>query len=179
MFDLRRLFTRAAARSCALVVMFSALVAVPPAANAATKLRLYWDGLSIVTGKTVSIAMPDGAVVTGKATRQEADALLLDVKKTTDRRAYPKGLLRVPRATLRVLQMQTNGKLGRIAGTLLGTLAGGIIGGYAALGIDGLWNETSAGGATAAIGFTAAGFAGGYLAGSAIDRHWTTIEIAP
>jgi hypothetical protein len=46
-----------------------------------------------VIGKTVSIAMPGGTVIRGKAIGAEPDALLVDVKSTTNAKAYPKGLV--------------------------------------------------------------------------------------
>src|ERR1035437_6852894 len=90
------------------------LLAVPLLADAAGLMHVKWVGLTVAVGKTVSIAMPGGAVITGKATGVESDALVVDVKKTSDRTAYPKGVVRVPRSTLHRFEMQTKGKVGRI-----------------------------------------------------------------
>jgi hypothetical protein len=132
----------------------------------------------MVAGKTVSIAMPGGAVVTGKAARVEPDALVVNVAKTTDPNLYPKGELRVPRARLHILHMQTKGKLFRTLGTAFGAGAGITGGTIAAVAID--WHDnhgTAAGFAFA--GIAAAGTAAGYLAGNRWDMRWTTIEILP
>src|ERR1017187_4757918 len=114
--DVRRTANRA--RSLAL------LLAVPLLADAAGLMHLKWEGLTVVVGKTVSIAMPGGAVITGKATGVESDALVVEVKKSSDHSAYPKGVVRVPRATLHRLEMQTKGKVGRVVGTTVGGVVG-------------------------------------------------------
>jgi hypothetical protein len=126
-------------------------------------------------------------VVTGKAASVESDALVVDVNKTSDRKAYPKGMLRVPREKLHRLEMQTKGKAGRIVLTSLGTLVG-VGGGAAALahydhclpfwGPCGQKNSLGAG-VAAFAGIAAAGVAGGYFAGNALDKRWTAVEIAP
>ena len=137
-----------------------------------------WEGLSIVVGKTVAVAMPKGPVITGIATRVEPDALVVNVKKTTDSKAFPKGELRVPRATLRVFQMRTKGKICRVLLTVVGAGAGVVGGAFATFGIDG-FGSTSGGGVAAFVGIAAAGTAAGYLGGDAADQRWTTIEILP
>jgi hypothetical protein len=142
----------------------------------------------MVTGRTVRIALPGGAVVTGKATGVESDALVVDVRTTSDPNAYPKGTLRVPREKLHRLEMQTKGTTGRALLTSLGALLG--VGGGAAAyvriaGGNGMcWlgcsiNSNHGAGAAAFAGIAAAGVAGGYFAGNALDKRWTVIEILP
>ena len=154
---------------------------MPLLADAAALMHVKWEGLAVVTGHTVSIAMPGGAVITGKATGVESDALVVDVQKTSDRTAYPKGVVRVPRATLHRFEMQTKGKVGRIVGTPVGFVVGGGAGLGAWVGIQGgLWGNNNPTGAAAAwIGIAAAGTVGGYLLGNSVDKHWTAIEILP
>jgi hypothetical protein len=156
-------------------------LAVPLLADAAALMHVKWEGLTVVVGHTVSIAMPGGAVITGKATGVESDALVVDVQKTSDRTAYPKGVVRVPRATLHRFEMQTKGKVGRIVGTPVGFVVGGGAGLGAWVGIQGgLWGNNNPTGAAAAwIGIAAAGTVGGYLLGNSVDKHWTAIEILP
>ena len=157
------------------------LLAAPLLADAAALMHVKWEGLTVVTGNTVSIAMPGGAVITGKATSVESDALVVDVKKTSDRTAYPKGVVRVPRATLHRFEMQTKGKVGRIVGTPVGFVVGFAGGIGAVLGIQGgLFGDKNQGAAAAAlIGLAAAGTVGGYFLGNSVDKHWTAIEILP
>jgi len=144
-------------------------------------MHVKWEGLTVVTGKTVSIAMPGGAVIIGKATSVESDALVVDVRKTSDRTAYPKGVVRVPRATLHRFEMQTKGKVGRSVATPMGFLVGFGAGLGAAVAIQGgiLNNNNPTGAAAAWIGLAAAGTVGGYFIGNSVDKHWTPVEILP
>ena len=144
-------------------------------------MHVKWEGLTVVTGKTVSIAMPGGAVIIGKATSVESDALVVDVRKTSDRTAYPKGVVRVPRATLHRFEMQTKGKVGRSVATPMGFLVGFGAGLGAAVAIQGgiLNNNNPTGAAAAWIGLAAAGTVGGYFIGNSVDKHGTPVEILP
>jgi len=156
-------------------------LAAPLLADAAALMHVKWEGLTVVTGKTVSVAMPGGAVITGKATSVESDALVVDVRKTSDRTAYPKGVVRVPRATLHRFEMQTKGKVGRSVATPMGFLVGFGAGLGAAVAIQGgiLNNNNPTGAAAAWIGLAAAGTVGGYFIGNSVDKHWTPVEILP
>jgi hypothetical protein len=156
-------------------------LAAPLLADAAALMHVKWEGLTVVVGNTVSIAMPGGAVIAGKATGVESDALVVDVQKTSDRTAYPKGAVRVPRATLHRFEMQTKGKVGRIVGTPVGFAVGFTAGVGAAIGIGGgfLRNDNQGADTAALIGIAAAGTVGGYFLGNSIDKHWTAIEILP
>jgi len=164
---------------CVLGLMLA--VPLPLQAGTASLQQVNWEGLSIVLGKQVAIAMPGGAVISGRANGIEPNALIVQVKKTTDSIAYPKGALRVPRETLRVLQVQTKGTKFRIIGTTLGAFVGLVAGALAAFAIQGgiLSNNNSTGSAAAFIGITAGGTVLGYLAGNAGDKRSITIEIVP
>jgi hypothetical protein len=150
------------------------LLVVPLLAQGAEIEHVKWDNLSMVVGKTVMVAMPAGSVITGEATGVESDALVVNVKKTTDRTAFPKGELRVPRATLRVFQVRTKGKICRV----LLTVAGAVVGMYGGASVA-IGSKTSVGGAAVFIGIGFAGTVAGYEAGDAADRRWTAIEIVP
>jgi hypothetical protein len=160
---------------------------LPLLAHGAEVMRVGWDGLSMVTGRTVRIALP-GGVIAGKADSVEDDALVVDVKETSDRNAYPKGTLRVSREKVHRLEMQTKGKTGRAILTFLGAIAGVGGGAVAYVHIAGgngmCWlgcsvNSNHGAGAAAFAGIAAAGVAGGYLAGNALDKRWAVIEILP
>ena len=154
------------------------LLAAPLLADAAALMHVKWEGLTVVAGNTVSIAMPGGAVITGKATSVESDALVVDVQKTSDRAAYPKGVVRVPRATLHRFEMQTKGKVGRAVGTPVGFVVGAVAGGFFAVVIGGS-NNNPDWAATAGFGITAVGTVAGYFIGNSVDKHWTPVEILP
>ncbi len=151
---------------------------VPMVARADDMVRVPWDGLSMTVGKTVLVAMPKGPMVTGKVTAVEPDALVVQVTRTNDPSARVKGELKVPRATLHVVRMQTKGVLYRVVGTFLGASSGVAGGTVAAIGIDWRGDHTAAATATF-IGAGTAGTVFGYLAGNKADRRWTTIEIVP
>lgn len=140
--------------------------------------RLEWDNLApAVLGKTVMVAMPEGTVITGTATGVTPDALLVDVRSTTDAKAYPRGPARVPRATLRNFQLRTKGKVFRILGTSAGSLAG-LTGG--ALANFGSRSKGHLGRSLAVLfGVWAAGTAGGYFVGNAADKRWTPVQVVP
>ncbi len=148
-------------------------------AGTASVQKTTWEGLSIVLGKQVTIVMPGGTIIRGKAKAVEPDALTMQVKQTTDPIAYPKGFLRIPRETLRVLQLQTKGTKFRIIGTALGAVAGLAGGGGAAIAIQGgiLSNNNPGGAAAALIGITAVGTTVGYLTGDKGDTRSLIIEI--
>jgi hypothetical protein len=155
------------------------VLVLAPVAACAESLQVKWEGLSVVVGKTVSIAMPAGAVVQGKAKAVTPEYLEVDVRKTSNPAAVPKGARRVPRAELRTLEMHTKGKLYRTLGTTLGALAG-FAGGIAAfIGINGgiLNDNHPALAATALFGIAAGGTVAGYLVGNAADRRTVTIQI--
>ncbi len=165
-------------RTLSLVAGVALLSLIPMAARADDLVRVPWEGLSMTVGKTVLVATPRGPVVTGKVTAVEPDALVVQVTKTNDPSANVKGELRVPRATLRVVRMQTKGMLYRAVGTFSGLGAGFVAGTAVAIAID--WHSRHD---TAALGTLIAVPAGlsvvGYLAGNRADRRWTTIEILP
>jgi uncharacterized protein YcfJ len=156
-------------------------LAAPLLADAAAPMHVKWEGLSVVTGHTVSIAMPGGAVIIGKATSVESNALVVDVRKTSDRAAYPKGVVRVPRATLHRFEIETKGKVGRSVATPMGFVVGAGAGMGAWIGVQGgiLNNDNPTGAAVALIGLTAVGTVGGYFIGNSVDKHWTPVEILP
>lgn len=135
-----------------------------------------WAGLSVVVGQRVRVLMPDGALVEGKATGLEADALAIEVTRSSNRKAYPKGRFLVSRATLGAVDVvQSSTKHWRIICTALG---GGV--GYLALraGIN-LVKSSDTG---AAAGFVALGVGlpvAGYFMGNAADRRIVTYVIVP
>ena len=154
-----------------------ALLFAAPLVRAGSPQRLKWDQLSTIVGKTVSVAMPDAAIISGTATAVEADALVVRVAKTTNAKTCPKGsACRVPRATLRVMEMRTKTSRYRIIGTAAGAVAGLAGGGVAVLAIGGAAKNNNKA-AAAGAGIVGAFVASGYLVGNASDQRSTTIEI--
>jgi hypothetical protein len=155
-----------------------ALFFAAPLVRAGSLQRLKWDQLSTIVGKTVSVVMPDAAIISGTATAVEADALLVRVAKTTNVKTCPRGsACRVPRATLRGMEMRTKTSRYRIIGTTAGLVAG-LAGAGAVLAIGGSAKNNNKA-AAAGAGIVGVFFASGYLVGNAYDRRSTTIEIIP
>ena len=104
------------------IIVLAALAGLP--ALAAEPRQMSWNDLSSLAGKNVRIVMPDGAVISGKAAAVEADALVINIRQTSKPAAYPKGEFRVPRASLKALEIRGKTVRYRIIGTTLGSVAG-------------------------------------------------------
>lgn len=142
--------------------------------------QIKWEDLSAIVGKKVRVVMPDGARIEGKATRLEPDALAVDISRTTNKAAYPKGTFLVPRATLKTFDVSHPTKQWRIVCTAAGGALGLFLGVEAAIGIGGLFgnrNNGQAEGAFAALAIGAPIL--GYALGNAADRRTITYVIAP
>jgi len=153
------------------------LLWIAPAAGAVAPQRLTWEELPQLVGKQVSIALYDGGAVSGKVREVQADALVIQVSKTTSLVAYPHGLMRVPRARLHVLELHGKGFKYRLIGTALGFVAGAAGGIVIAAGVQGgLFNDqNSAGAGVGLVGVMAAVTVAGYAVGNAADRRTTSI----
>jgi hypothetical protein len=162
--------------SAALLVVF-ALVGQSNATAAPTPLELKWGELSsTIRGRTIQLTLPAGVTVSGEAIVVREEALVVNVRKTTDEKAYPKGNATIPRAAVTVLTMKESDRhWGRKIGTSLGTLSGVLAGGYAAV------KTAPSGGAGLAIfgAITAAGTLGGYFIGRSADARVTLIRVVP
>ena len=111
-----------------LAVGAAILSMIPLLAEGSPLRQVSWEDLPMVVGKTVQIALPGGAVVTGMGAAVESDALVVDVMKTSDRKTCPKGELRVPRAALHTLKIRSNSRTW-VAGMALGSMVMGPVGG--------------------------------------------------
>ena len=152
---------------------------VAPAAGAVTPERLTWEELPQLVGKHVSIALYDGGAVAGTVREVQADALLIQVSKSTNPAAYPKGPMRVPRNKLHVLDLHGKGHKYRTIGMALGFVAGAAGGlGVAIKAQGGLFGDEHQTAAPAGMVAVMAGVtAAGYALGNAADRRTTTIQI--
>jgi hypothetical protein len=145
----------------------------------AGQISIPWSELAPrTTGKTVQLVLPDGATVQGKVRGAGSDGLLLDVSKTSDKRAHPKGIGTIPRSSVSVLQLTEYRKIGRLAFTL-GSLAAA--GALLSLGardssLEGplvIILPVAGAAGTAGIGV------GAYYFGKAVDKRVTEIRIVP
>jgi len=149
---------------------------VPRATAGVDERQVDWAGLSVVVGQRVRVLLPDGTRIEGKATGLEVDALAIEVKKSSNRKAYPKGRFLAPRATLRAVDVvQPSTIHWRI-------MCAGLGGALGYLALRGAINLVKASNTGPAAGFTALGVGlpvAGYLIGNAADRRVVTYVIVP
>jgi hypothetical protein len=145
------------------------------AASGKEQRQITWDGLSAIVGQKVKVVMPDGARIEGTATALEVDALVVEIDKTSNKAAYPRGKFLVPRATLRAVDIDRPTVKWRIVGVAVGVGIGAALGLLAkGAGSSGL------GGLEAAFGVGAVAVpVAGYFMGRAADRRTITYVIAP
>jgi hypothetical protein len=166
-------------RGCA--AAFGALLwAGAASAGDAAQVSLRWSELGPrITGNKVALVLPDGVLVQGKARGVDPAGLLLDISKTSDKRAHPKGLNLVPRPAVSVLRVTEYRIIGRLVFTLGTVAAAGLL---VAKGAGDSANSEGpfailvpAVGAAGTLGLGAAG----YHFGKAVDKRVTDIRIAP
>jgi uncharacterized protein YcfJ len=132
---------------------------------------LHWSDLTPFIGDhSVALTLPDGARIEGRVIAVEPQTLVLDVRKTTDSQAHPKGRESIPRDQAKSLIVSRPTVRWRVVGTSLGAVAG------VPVGVLGAFKQDSTGIFVAAIAGMAAG---GYLIGWAVDRRKTTVTIIP
>jgi len=149
---------------------------LPAMAGSNQERRVTWDGLSEIIGKNVRVVMPDGSRIEGRATQLQADALVVNIRKTTNTAAYPKGNFLVARATLRALDVSRNTAYWRVTGVVLGGAAGlGLM--VALLARGGIFSPHPAAPLDVAAG--AAIPVVGYFVGNAADHHTITYVVTP
>jgi hypothetical protein len=153
--------------------LFAAVILLAMSLQAARpQEELKWSELGTLSGRTIRIVMPDKAVIGGKLTTAEPDGLVLQIKNTTNKNAYPKGRFVVPRAQVKAFEVLSRGKRFRTIGTICGAWFGLGLGTYAA------FHTNSAGAAIATLGAVGAGSTLlGYYLGDAADKKGTTIVI--
>ena len=92
-------------------------------APAEDKLRLHWNELApLVTGKRVWLPLSEGVRVAGKVREVDSTGLKVEVTKSSDRKAYPKGLVSIPRSSVSTIRLNK-------APTHKGIIIGGAVGG--------------------------------------------------
>jgi hypothetical protein len=161
---------------CAIVALLS-LCLVHTSVQAETRpLELKWSELgSTVQGHAMELTLSGGARVTGDVAAIREDAMVLDVKKTSDSRTYPKGNASIPRASIQLVKVKRSGGWGKTLGTTLGVLSGVVVGGYVAA-----KTQNDAGPAIAVFLVIAGAMSvGGYLLGRRADQTATTIRVVP
>ena len=140
-------------------------------------LELKWNELApLISGHVVQVTLPAGETVRGEVVAVRDDSLVVDVRGSSDSKAYPHGSGSVPRSSVTLIRVErTRGSWGRSIGTTLGVITGLSVGGYAAVA-----TSDSAGKAIPVFLLVAGAISvGGYYLGRTADRKVTIIRIAP
>lgn len=158
-------------------LLFAILAVAAAAAPEQGAYRLQWRDLERVTrGHWISLVLPSGIKLQGDVVAVESDELVLDVHKTSDKHAYPKGRAIVPRPEVtRCRVWQKRGVAWRIAGTAIAGGAGAAVAVPFAL----YMHNEGAEGVPAAVAMVAVPAGLGYLAGWAADRKVMDIVVEP
>ncbi len=162
----------------ALLLTAAVLAAAPEKAAAPGNVyRLQWRDLGrLAQGWQISFTLPSGIRLKGDFVSADADELVLDIRKTSDKRAYPKGRATVPRQEITSCSiLQKKGLAWRAAGTAIGGAVGTVVA------IPVVAFSTSSEARTAlAVGAAVGIPAGlGYLLGWSADRRVLQVEIVP
>lgn len=160
---------------------FGALLwAVAAWAGQAGQASLKWSELGPrIEGKKVALVLPDGTNVQGKVRGVNPAGLRLDISKTSDKRAQPKGVHTIPRQSVSVLRVTEYRKMGRLLFTVGALATAGALAAHGAR--DSSLTEGPLVVIVPVVG--AAGTAGlgvgGYYFGKAVDKRVTDIRIVP
>ena len=159
-------------RQVVLLLMSTVVLGFHAQAKAGDTEELTWGELSSLNGRIIRVAMPEAAVITGKLTGVQPEGLILQIQKTTNKTAYPKGRFVVPRSQVKTLDVLSKRKRFRVIGTICGAWIGLGAGSYAAL------HTNSAGAALATLAGVGGGLTTlGYYLGDAADSHTTTVVV--
>ncbi len=167
-------------KECLSILMTVSLLAHVPLAYSADgrpsgeQVELHWRELGpVIAQGRVTTVLPDGTALQGLLLAVNEDALVLDVKKSSDKKAHPKGRTSILRDQITTLSLrETKGIVGRTALTLAGILGtGGLTGPLLA-------SESRTAGAVV-LGAVIGGGVGGYYLGRRIDHKTTLIRILP
>src|SRR5258706_9782726 len=101
---------------------------------ASAPLELKWNELNAaVYGTTVELTLPGASTVKGEVAAVREDGLVLDVRKTSNAKAFPTGNALIPRASVTLLKLEKRKATNwHTVGITLGVLSGVALGGYIA-----------------------------------------------
>jgi hypothetical protein len=156
------------------------VLSVPQAAWAKTEvLTLKWSELSpTVANREVTVLVPGNVRVRGTVTEVQPDALVMTIRKTSDKKAYPKGEASIPRAEVHEIRIkQVRGPARLIGAAGAGTAAA--LGSFGWSISDSRVNVSDATRGAQWAAITAGATVGGYLIGRLIDTKETIIKVAP
>ena len=160
-----------------IVFFLTLLLAGQPSTFAAsTPIELKWEELNTaINGHSIELTLPGATTIKGEVVAVRDDGLVLDIKKTSDKKTFPRGNGLIPRGSITLLKLERHGSNWRTTGTILGVLGGVSIGGYVAA------KTAKSGGSGIAIFIATASTVSvaGRAAGGAADRSTRMIRIVP
>ena len=141
----------------AVVVVAAFLFSLTPntvLAAPAEPLALRWSELpAVLTGRQISVRLTDGAAVEGRYSSLQADALSMEVSKTSDPAKHPEGAAKLARPELvQITVKRHRGSKGRT----IGLIAGGAIAAVVVVIIGAASNNEVGGFSSTAAGVAAA-----------------------
>jgi hypothetical protein len=135
-------------------------------------VEVKWSELgALISGRTVELTLPGGPKLKGDVVTVREDALVLDVRKTSDAKAYPEGGATIPRASVTMLKLeQPRSHRRRNVGAVIGIGAG--------LGLEVLFDK-AVGRPEVVFGAMLGSIAGYYIGAAADKKVGTVIRIVP
>jgi hypothetical protein len=163
------------------IVLLAALVAAAPGLCAdkpsAPAYRLQWRDLDrAARGHRIWLVLPSGIRLEGDVVSVGGDELVLDVRSTSDKRAYPKGRAVVPRPEVRRFRMRK--KLTH-TWTMVGAGIGAAIGGLAAVPVASAADNLNGSKALAGVLTVAIPTAAGAVLGWSADSVSVEVVVDP
>ena len=145
----------------------------------ANEIELRWNELSgVAVGKDVALRLTDGTQVQGELLVVRPDALSIDVAKTSNKQAYPKGQREIPQASVATLELRRlKTSRWRVVGTTAGVI-GGIFAG-AGVGVAICQRDCGGGAVWGGIGTGVAVSILGNRLGHEGDMQTTIVKIIP
>jgi hypothetical protein len=145
--------------------------------GAGQEMGLKWSELApLISGHSIELVTPEGVLIGGEVISVREDALLMDVRKTSDSKAYSKGNNVLPRTSITVINLErTRGAWGRSIGTVIGVLSGITVGGYVAI----TRTRSAERGIPTFLGISSGTTLAGYYLGKSLDKRVTQIRIIP
>ena len=143
-------------------------------------MELRWGELSpLIVDQRVRLHLPEDVTLQGKVLSVRDDGLVVDVKKTSNKKAYPKGQSLIPRADVWLIGLRKRGAKYRAIFTTGGIVVGAGIGLAVALatGRVSLWGGTAKS-EIGALGLgSGLGGALGYIIGNKFDTQFIPIRV--
>jgi hypothetical protein len=158
------------------VVVFFWLSQAPVQAGG-RPMELKWSELApIISGHNVELLAPGAIRIKGEVVSVREDALVIDVRKTSDPKSYPKGSMSLSRSSVGLLKLnRSRGSWGRGIGTAVGALCGITVGGYLAV----MKTNSAGAGIPTFVGISSGITIAGYSLGRVIDKRITEIKVVP